>query len=118
MQSCGVDENSEAWEKVVRKLAARQMPPDDAARPEERKYDAAVSWLKQAVDAAADCRPNPGRAETFRWLNRTKHQNVIRDLLALEIDATALLPPDESSQDFDNITVKDRRTSRRNSRPV
>jgi hypothetical protein len=52
-------------------------------------------------------RPNPGRTETFRRLNRTEYQNAIRDLLAIEIDAAALLPPDESSHGFDNITVSD-----------
>ena len=102
-----VGEHAEAWEKVVRKLTARQMPPDDASRPKEHEYDAAVLWLAGALDAAAARSPNPGRTETFRRLNRTEYQNVIRDLLALEIDATALLPPDESSQGFDNITVTD-----------
>ncbi len=102
-----IDKNAEAWEKVVRKLTARQMPPDDASRPKEPEYDAAVSWLNAALDAAAARSPNPGRTETFRRLNRTEYQNVIRDLLALEIDAAALLPPDESSQGFDNITVTD-----------
>lgn len=102
-----VDENAEAWEKVVRKLTARQMPPGDAARPKEGEYETALSWLEGALDAAAARSPNPGRTETFRRLNRTEYQNVIRDLLALEVDAAALLPADESSQGFDNITVAD-----------
>lgn len=107
LDESGVGEHAEAWEKVVRKLSARQMPPDDASRPEEHEYDTAVSWLARALDAAAARSPNPGRTETFRRLNRTEYQNVIRDLLALEIDAAALLPPDESSHGFDNITVTD-----------
>ncbi len=76
-------------------------------RPEERDYDAAVAWLESSLDAAAAERPNPGRTETFRRLNRTEYQNAIRDLLALEVDAASLLPPDESSHGFDNITVTD-----------
>ena len=36
-------------------------------------------------------------------LNRTEYANAIRDLLALDIDATALLPPDDESSGFDNI---------------
>ena len=36
-------------------------------------------------------------------LNRTEYANAIRDLLALNIDATALLPPDDESSGFDNI---------------
>ena len=99
--------NQEAWEKVVRKLTARQMPPSEMPRPKEEEYDAAVAWLESSLDAAAAMRPNPGRTETFRRLNRTEYQNAIRDLLALEVDIASLLPPDESSHGFDNITVTD-----------
>jgi hypothetical protein len=38
-------------------------------------------------------------------LHRTEYQNVIRDLLKLEADVTSLLPADESSHGFDNVTV-------------
>jgi hypothetical protein len=99
--------NQEAWEKVVRKLTTRQMPPSEMPRPEEKEYDSAVAWLESSLDAAAATRPNPGRTETFRRLNRTEYQNSIRDLLALEVDVAPLLPPDESSHGFDNITVTD-----------
>ncbi len=95
------------WEKVVRKLVARQMPPSEAPRPAENEYSAVVAMLESALDAAALRNPNPGRTATFRRLTRTEYGNAIRDLLAVEIDATALLPPDESSHGFDNITVGD-----------
>jgi hypothetical protein len=36
-------------------------------------------------------------------LNRTEYANAIRDLLDLEIDVTALLPPDDIARGFDNI---------------
>jgi hypothetical protein len=102
-----VSEHTDVWEKVVRKLRARQMPPPDADRPGEKEYQVAVASLESALDAAAAERPEPGRTETFRRLNRTEYQNTIRDLLALNIDVEALLPPDESSHGFDNITVAD-----------
>lgn len=102
-----IDRNMEAWEKVVRKLTARQMPPRGARRPSERDYDAAVAWLESELDEAAAKSPNPGRTETFRRLNRTEYQNSIRDLLGLEVDVAALLPADESSHGFDNVTVAD-----------
>ncbi len=102
-----VEQNVEGWEKVVRKLTGRQMPPRSKPRPAERDYDAAVAVLEAALDKIAAQSPNPGRSETFRRLNRTEYQNVIRDLLALDIDAAALLPADESSHGFDNVTVAD-----------
>jgi hypothetical protein len=96
-----------AWEKVVRKLSARQMPPAKKPRPDEPTYDAIVAALEQSLDAAAAAHPDPGRTDTFRRLTRTEYQNAIRDLLALEVDADALLPPDEASHGFDNVTVGD-----------
>jgi hypothetical protein len=102
-----VGQNSEVWEKVVRKLTARHMPPKDAPRPDEESYRAAIAWLEESLDRAAAEHPRPGRTETFRRLNRTEYQNAIRDLLALEVDGAALLPPDESSHGFDNVTVAD-----------
>jgi hypothetical protein len=99
--------NPKAWEKVVRRLVARQMPPADAIRPSSRTYDSIVTTLAGSLDRAAAAQPSPGRTDTFRRLNRTEYQNAIRDLLALDIDATALLPNDESSHGFDNVTVGD-----------
>ena len=55
----------------------------------------------------SSAKPNPGRTETLRRLNRTEYQNSIRDLLALDIDAASLLPADESGHGFDNVIVGD-----------
>jgi len=95
----------DAWERVVRKLRARQMPPVGKRRPDDRTYDAIVAELVSALDRDAARNPNPGRTETVRRLNRTEYQNSIRDLLALDIDAAALLPKDDVSHGFDNVTV-------------
>ena len=103
--STDFDMNWEAWEKVVRKLVARQMPPSEMPRPDETTFDAAVSWLETSLERTAHQQPNPGRTETLRRLNRSEYQNAIRDLLALDIDISELLPADESSHGFDNITV-------------
>ena len=101
------DPGPDVWEKVVRKLRARYMPPAGLPRPDERTYDALVSSLETSLDRAAAAKPNPGRTDTFRRLNRTEYQNAIRDLLAVEVDVTSLLPSDESSHGFDNVTVGD-----------
>ena len=93
------------WEKVVRKINARQMPPGDAPRPDEATYDDIVQLLETRLDRIAAETPRPGRTETFRRLTRFEYQNAVRDLLAVEIDATTLLPADEVSHGFDNITV-------------
>jgi hypothetical protein len=46
--------------------------------------------------------PEPGRPGIHR-LNRTEYANAIRDLLSLDVDVAALLPPDDSTHGFDNI---------------
>ena len=96
---------AERWELVVRKLRARSMPPPGRPRPDEAGYDALISHLETSLDRAAAANPNPGRTDTFRRLNRTEYQNAIRDLLDLEMDVAALLPMDDSSHGFDNISV-------------
>ena len=99
--------NSKVWERVVRQLVARRMPPEEEVRPSERKYAAIVALLEGSLDRAAAEKPEAGPTATFRRLNRTEYQNAIRDLLALDIDAKAMLPNDESSRGFDNVTVVD-----------
>jgi Protein of unknown function (DUF1592)/Protein of unknown function (DUF1588)/Protein of unknown function (DUF1585)/Protein of unknown function (DUF1587)/Protein of unknown function (DUF1595) len=100
-----VGQHSEEWEKVVRKLRVRHMPPIGLPRPDEKIYEAVIGSLATQLDAAAAAHPNPGRTDTFRRLNRTEYQNAIRDLLALDIDVTSILPGDEAGYGFDNVTV-------------
>ena len=92
----------EAWEKVVRKLRGRAMPPPGRPRPDAAAYDAVAHVIEAALDAAAAVDPNPGRPPIHR-LNRVEYRNAVRDLLGLEVDERALLPPDESGYGFDNI---------------
>ncbi|HEX2854260.1 MAG TPA: DUF1592 domain-containing protein [Opitutaceae bacterium] len=95
----------ELWERVFRKLNHRQMPPLGEDRPDEATYQQLVARIGSSLDRGAAAQPNPGRTDTFRRLTRTEYQNAIRDLLALDIDAVALLPNDEPSHGFDNVTV-------------
>ena len=94
-----------SWEKVVKKLRHRQMPPMDKARPSEDDYETLAGFLESHIDHEVAQKPQPGRTETFRRLTRTEYRNSIRDLLGLEVDVSSLLPEDEISHGFDNITV-------------
>lgn len=97
--------NGNDWERIVRRLRAGQMPPPDADRPNESDYFTATSAIEKWLDENSRLHPYAGRTDTLRRMNRTEYQNAVRDLLALDIDANALLPKDDSSQGFDNITV-------------
>src|SRR5918992_1362918 len=49
----GVLEHPDVWEKVIRKLRARQMPPAGKDRPNEAAYDALIATLETSLDRAA-----------------------------------------------------------------
>ena len=96
-------ESSETWEKVVRKLRTGLMPPPGRPRPEDATAQRFVSALEARLDSAAAVRPDPGRTETFHRLNRFEYQNVVRDILGVDVDVAALLPPDDAGYGFDNM---------------
>ena len=97
-----IPKGAETWEKVIRKLRVGAMPPQGMPRPDKTTLDGFATFLETSLDRGYASKPNPGRA-TMHRLNRTEYANAIRDLLALDIDTTELLPPDDESSGFDNI---------------
>src|SRR3954465_12735212 len=97
-----VNGEAEIWEKVVRKLRAGLMPPAGLPRPPRATLDAFAGAVETAIDRAADASSHPGRVPLHR-MNRVEYANAIRDLLAVDVDATTVLPADNSSRGFDNI---------------
>jgi hypothetical protein len=93
--------NSEAWERVIRKLETGAMPPAGRPRPDKATAESLVRYLETDLDRAALANPNPGRPGLQR-LNRAEYRNAIRDLLALDIDVASMLPPDTAGFGFDN----------------
>ena len=102
MDLAKLPDHADVWEKTVRKLRGGMMPPPGVRRPDQASVDAMVSWLERSLDEAAAARPNPGRVALHR-LNRAEYANAIEDLLALKIDAAALLPKDDEAEGFDNV---------------
>jgi mono/diheme cytochrome c family protein len=98
-----VGAHADVWEKVVRKLRGGVMPPVGRPRPDPAAYEGLVSWLETQLDLAAAASPNAGRTEALHRLNRAEYKNVVRDLLALDVDIASLLPADDASFGFDNI---------------
>src|SRR5205085_1836849 len=89
-------------EKMIRKLRAGMMPPPGARRPDEASLRALADAIETRIDRAAAAKPNPGW-RPFQRLNRAEYARAVRDLLALDVDTEALLPPDTVSQSFDNV---------------
>jgi mono/diheme cytochrome c family protein len=92
--------DAETWEKVIRKLRSGLMPPPDGPGLDREERAGLVAYIEDEIDSHAEMHlPAPG----LHRLNRTEYTNAIRDLLALHIDATTFLPPDDSSHGFDNM---------------
>ena len=92
--------DAETWELAVRKLRSGLMPPAGGPRPDAETVARLASWLEDEIDAAVE-QPSPGRV-ALRRLNRREYANAVRDLVALEVDAAALLPQDNVAGYFDN----------------
>jgi cytochrome c553 len=93
---------TEILEKVLRKLRSGEMPPVGMPGPDAATRAAAVHALEIDLDKAAADHPNPGVPGIHR-LNRAEYRNAVRDLVGLDMDHAAGLPPDDSGYGFDNI---------------
>lgn len=100
-----VQDHPDVWERVLRKLRANAMPPTGMPRPDEANFSQFASYLSDSLDTLALNSPNPGRTATFSRLSRLQYENAIRDLLALEVDVSELLPKDDASFGFDNVNL-------------
>jgi mono/diheme cytochrome c family protein len=96
-----VQASAETWESVVRKLRVGAMPPHGVRRPDQKTTNSLIAWLERELDRTSA--RLPGRP-VLRRLNRAEYANAIRDLLGLDVDVAALLPPDVSAFGFDNVS--------------
>jgi hypothetical protein len=107
LESASLDDlvpHAATWERVLRKLSVRAMPPQGTPHPTEPEYVAFTTWLSSSLDRAWAARVTPGRYVVHR-LNRAEYRNSIRDLLALDVDVSSLLPNDGGDFGFDNIAA-------------
>jgi hypothetical protein len=95
--------NPAKWENVVRRLRGSVMPPPGGTHPDVEEVDELVAALEANLDLAAAARgASPGRVMLHR-LNRVEYATAVSDLLGVDVDATRLLPPDATSDGFDNV---------------
>ena len=96
--------DAETWEKAVRKLRGRLMPPPGNAQPDQQTIDSFVSWMEGELDHAAVGHVAPGSVGLHR-LNRTEYGRAINGILGLNVDVGSMLPKDVSSDGFDNVAA-------------
>ena len=98
------DQGAELAEKVIRKLRAGMMPPPTEPRPDAVALESFIVSLETGLDRLAAGRPTPGE-RTLQRLNRAEYARSVLELLDLEIDVAALLPPDSmGGGGFDNMS--------------
>jgi hypothetical protein len=94
--------SQEIWENVIAKLRSRAMPPPKLPRPDNATYDKVATWLESEIDRTAAAHVNPGHAAGLHRLNRAEYANAVRDLMAVEVDPQAMLPPDAQAFGVEN----------------
>jgi mono/diheme cytochrome c family protein len=100
----GIGQHADVFEKAVRKLRGRVMPPPNARQPDQASVDSLVSWLEDSLDRAAAAGPSHlANQIVLHRLNRKEYTNAVRDLLAVDFNATEVLPADDIAEGFDNI---------------
>ena len=93
--------NAEIWEKAVRKLRGRLMPPPGSPQPQQHDIDAFVAWMERELDR------NPGAPRAghvgIQRLSRTEYAAAVKALVGVDIVAKDVLPQDAAVEGFDNI---------------
>jgi mono/diheme cytochrome c family protein len=100
--AASIGQHADVFEKAVRKLRGRVMPPPGARQPDAAAIDSLVTWLETSLDRAATQAHLADRIVLHR-LNRKEYANAVRDLLAIDFDAAEVLPADDIAEGFDNI---------------
>ncbi len=99
-----IAQEPEHFEKAVRKLRGRVMPPPGAKQPDQKTVDSLVAYLEDSLDKIPTQADISDKVVLHR-LNRKEYQNAVRDLLLVDISAADMLPPDDSDQGYDNIAT-------------
>jgi len=104
LTAASIGQHAEIFEKAVRKVRGRVMPPPGVRQPTPAAADALVAWLEDSLDKAASPAYLRDQVALHR-LNRKEYENAVRDLLAIEVNAAEFLPADDVADGFDNIAT-------------
>ncbi len=94
--------NREHWLTVLDQLKNGDMPPKEKPRPPTKDVQNVMEWISTSAGAAEIARRETEGRVVMRRLNRAEYANTVRDLLGVEVDLSDLLPPDTSTNGFDN----------------
>jgi len=104
VSSATIAKDPERFEKAVRKLRGRVMPPPGAKQPDGKSVDALVAYLETSLDKLPEDARISDQVVLHR-LNRKEYENAVRDLVLVDVKASEMLPPDDSAQGYDNVAA-------------
>jgi hypothetical protein len=96
-------QNAQIWEKAMRKLRGRLMPPPGNPQPPQKDIDSFVAWMETSLDANAKG-PKAGYVPIQR-LNRTEYAASVKALVGVDVNAKDVLPQDIQVGGFDNVAT-------------
>jgi mono/diheme cytochrome c family protein len=96
-----VGKDAEIWEKAVRKLRGRLMPPPGAKQPDQKEVDSLIGFLETKLDANTTL-PRSSFVGVQR-MSRTEYIASVKALVGVDVKSKDILPQDTTIHGFDNI---------------
>lgn len=90
---------TETWHDALDVLNKGEMPPEDERQPTAAERATLTHWLQQQFDAMIAAKRSTAGRGVIRRLNREEYQNTMRDLLGIDMNYVAKLPPESLSPD-------------------
>lgn len=91
--------DAETWHDVLNRLNLGEMPPEDELQPTSAEREAVVKWITDELKKATAIKKSTGGKVVMRRLTRYEYANTMRDLLGVNLDFAADLPPESTSID-------------------
>ena len=96
-------ENAQIWEKALRKLRGRLMPPPGNPQPPQKDIDSFVAWMENSLDSNA--KGLKAGYVPIQRLNRTEYAASVKALVGVDVNEKDVLPQDIQVGGFDNIAT-------------
>ena len=93
--------NAAVWEKTLRKLRGRLMPPPGLPQPPQKDIDSFMAYMENALDTQT-VGPKAGYVAIQR-LNRTEYAASVKALIGVDVNEKEILPQDIQIEGFDNV---------------
>ena len=99
-----VASDAATWEKVLKKLRGRLMPPPGLPQPTQQDIDSFTAYMEDALDKqAAQAKGTTAGYVPVQRLNRTEYAASVKALIGVDVNEKEILPQDIQIEGFDNI---------------